>query len=281
MVGTAITGSDELVARARKGDREALARLLEREAPRIWRFGRRMCRQEEDASEIAQETMLLATRKLGQFRGDSSFSSWLFTIARSLCRRKRRKRSGEPETFDRIPLALLSGDASPEEDAIRKENVLAVETAIAELVPEHREAILLRDVEGLPIEEVARTLGLTLPAAKSRLHRARAALARKLAPREKPCEDISRLYSQYIEHDILPETCARMEAHVGSCPRCKSACEGLQQILTVCRSLPPEPVPARVADALRAALRESASQVLASHESNPRRKRVDRAKRTK
>ena len=78
--------SDEvLLVRARDGDDEALAALVERHAPRVLRFGRKLCRDEEDAREVLQQTLLTVARKVRDFRGEGRFTTWLFSIARSFC----------------------------------------------------------------------------------------------------------------------------------------------------------------------------------------------------
>src|SRR5512133_1197332 len=81
---------EQLIEQVRTGDRRAIETLLERHQSRVFRFGLKMCRDEEDAKEILQETLFSAARGLRDFRGASSVSTWLYTIARSFCIKRRR-----------------------------------------------------------------------------------------------------------------------------------------------------------------------------------------------
>jgi RNA polymerase sigma-70 factor (ECF subfamily) len=111
---------------------------------------------------------------------------------------------------------------------------------------------------------VAKVLGLSVDAVKSRLHRARVAVRESLAPmlgtpgdepsRDVICPDVLMLFSQHLEGDIDPAVCATMEAHLAQCPRCRSTCESLRRTLAVCRQLPTPEVPASIAASIRAAI---------------------------
>lgn len=264
---------DATLAAARAGDPDALDSLLRQYQPSLYRFGLRMCRDEEDAKDVLQETMFAAARSLRGFQGAASLSTWLYSIARSFCIKNRRRSKFAPT--EEVPLdghspALGVADPSPplDEALVRKEVEQAVETAIRSLKPAFREVLLLRDVEGLSAAEVAEVLGLRVEAVKSRLHRARAALREALQPLlEKPaaappspeCPDILRKVSGYLEGEISREACADLEAHVASCPRCRGACDALRQALGVCRSLPAPEVPAEVQQEVRSGLRRLAA----------------------
>jgi RNA polymerase sigma-70 factor, ECF subfamily len=142
----------------------------------------------------------------------------------------------------------------------------ALERAIAALDRPYREVLLLRDVEGLSAAEVAEVTGLSVPAVKTRLHRARGRLREALAPvmaagggragsaPAKPCPDVVRLFSRHLEGDISPRTCASMERHLASCKRCEASCEGLKQVLRMCRTAPEPEVPAELQDKVRRAV---------------------------
>ena len=82
---------EDLLAAARAGDRAALERLLTAQQKRVFRFGLKMCGTEEDAKDVLQETLLAAARGIRDFRGASSVSTWLYTIARSFCIKRRRR----------------------------------------------------------------------------------------------------------------------------------------------------------------------------------------------
>jgi RNA polymerase sigma-70 factor (ECF subfamily) len=265
-------GSDaELLVAARQGDAAALEALLLRYQPHLYRFGLRMCGNEADAGDVAQESLISMARSLGTFRGDSSLSSWLYTIARRFCIRQRRRSKFAPareESLDApgtdAPHHLADPAPSPEQSATNRELQRALTRAIDGLEPAQREVLILRDVEGLSAPEVAQVLRIRVDAVKSRLHRARLAVRQALAPllgtasgapsRGSTCPDVLTLFSQHLEGDIDPTVCAAMEAHLGQCGRCRSTCESLKRTLAVCRQLPTPEVPAPIAASIKAAI---------------------------
>lgn len=260
--------SDEaLLEAARGGDGGAVERLLERHQERIFRFGMRMCRDEDDARDVVQETLLALARGVRDFRGESSLSTWLYTVARSHCLKKRRTSKFAPRVEDAFTEELaqvVAPGASPDEAVETRRALAALERALGALDPDHREVLLLRDVEGLTAPEVAVVLGIGVDAVKSRLHRARAALRARLAsdeglappPALGPCPDIAELYSRNLEGEIGPDTCAELERHVAACPRCKGVCAALESSLRLCRAAPRVPVPPAVQQSIRVALRD-------------------------
>lgn len=170
-----------LIEAIQSGDREAAEALLQRYESSIYRFGLRLCGDEEAAREVLQETLLAAFRHLPSFRGEAALSTWLFQIARSFCIKERRGQR-PTESLDAPAAASLEDPAAgPDLRAQAREVGTALAAAIASLSPEHREVILLRDVEGLPAEAAATQLGVEVGALKSRLHRAREALRARLA----------------------------------------------------------------------------------------------------
>lgn len=264
---------EELLTGAREGDAAALEALLVRYQPHIYRFGLRMCGNLEDAGDVAQESLLSMARSVRSFRGDSSVSSWLYTIARRFCIKKRRRSKFAPSREESLdtpgPAAaqqLADPGLSPEQEASNRELASALTHAIDALDPARREVLVLRDIEGLSAPEVARILGVSVDAVKSRLHRARVAIREQLAPavgrpvisppRGALCPDIVTLFSQHLEGDIHPTVCATMEAHLVRCNHCRAACESLKRTLAICRQLPTPDVPASLATSVRAAIRE-------------------------
>jgi RNA polymerase sigma-70 factor (ECF subfamily) len=264
---------DELLAAARDGDKGALEELLARHEARIYRFGMKMCRDPEDAKDVLQETLLAMARGVRNFRGVSSISTWLYTIARSFCIKKRRKRKFDPDHMrsldtDVTPEAARRADpaTAPDDALAGKQMEQALERAIGSLEPMYREVLLLRDVEGLTALEVAEVLGISAQAVKSRLHRARLSVREQVAPllgipREAPtapgtCPDVLTLLSQHIEDEISAEVCSEMERHLEGCPRCRGACDSLKRTLALCGAAGrwaevPAPVQAAVKVALR------------------------------
>jgi RNA polymerase sigma-70 factor (ECF subfamily) len=263
------------LAAAREGDAAALDALLREYQPRIYRFGLRMCRDPEDAKDILQDTLLTAARSLSTFRGASSLSTWLYSIARSFCIKKRRRSKFAPAeelSLDpgdtRSPALAVPDPGAPADEALASREVeRAVESAIRSLSPAYREVLLLRDGEGLTAPEVAQVLGLRVEAVKSRLHRARATVRQRLQPLlsgtteplDPGCPDVVRRLSQFLEGEIRREDCAEMESHVAGCPRCRRACDALRLALGACRALPAPEVPVEVQEAVRAGVRRLAS----------------------
>ena len=264
-------GDDELVAAARQGDTTALEMLLLRYQPHLYRFGLRMCGNAEDAGDVAQESLISMARAVRDFRGDSSVSSWLYTIARRFCIKKRRRSKFAPtreESLDTpgtgVARHLADPRPTPEQTATNRELATALTHAIDGLEPSQREVLVLRDVEGLSAPEVARILGLSVDAVKSRLHRARVAIREELTPalgrpaiappRKAPCPDVLTLFSQYVEGDIDPRVCATMEAHLAQCHHCSDTCASLKRTLAMCRQLPTPDVPASLASSVKAAI---------------------------
>ena len=162
----------------------AFDRLYRDHVDRMYRFAQRLCGSPEDAKDLVQETFLSAYRSLKDFRGESSVSTWLYTIAAHACQRMRRKRKGEPErelSLDALiptadgdmPLQVPGKDLSPEERLEYKELRRSLFSAVHQLPKKYRMVLVLRDMEGLSAREVGAVMGLTERAVKSRLHRAR------------------------------------------------------------------------------------------------------------
>jgi RNA polymerase sigma-70 factor (ECF subfamily) len=266
-------GERELLAQARAGRKDALEALLERQEGRVLRFARRLCRHREDAEDVLQESLLAAARGLSRFRGEASISTWLFAIARSFCIKKRRRSVFAPVTLSlegeaRVAArSVRSPDRSPHQALEARRLEAALDQAIAALPRPYREVLLLRDVEGLSAAEVGEVTGLSVPAVKTRLHRARERVRARLSPLfaasgapqavARPCPDVVRLFSRHLEGDISPRTCARMEEHLASCPRCRTACDSLKSVLATCRALPEPQVPASLREKLRESLHEA------------------------
>ena len=209
-------------------------------------------------------------RSVRDFRGDSSVSTWLYTIARRFCIKKRRRSKFAPTREESLDAAtdvaqhLADPRPNPEQTATNRELATALTHAIDRLEPSQREVLVLRDVEGLSAPEVATILDMSVEAVKSRLHRARVAIREELAPalgrpaiapsREALCPDVLTLFSQHLEGEIDPSVCAMMEAHLAGCSQCRDACESLKRTLAICRQLPTPDVPASLATSVKAAI---------------------------
>ena len=167
----------ELIERAKKGDTRAFGTLVERYQRRVIGVAMAVVHNQEDALELAQETFVRAFQSVGKFESRSSFSTWLYRIAANIAidfrRRERRHptmRGEEAEDeIQRLPSNL--GDSFKE--AQRSEMSQRIRDALAELTPEHRAAILLREVEGLSYDEISEVMQCPRGTVMSRLHYAR------------------------------------------------------------------------------------------------------------
>ncbi len=265
---------EDLLEAARAGDRAALEALLVRHQPRVYRFGLKMCRDPEDAKDVLQETLLAVARGVKDFRGASAVSTWLYTIARSFCIKKRRRSKFAPEVEESLDAhepgeeaRQLADPARPADESLAGRQVeAALEKAIRGLDEMYREVLVLRDVEGLSAPEVAEVMGLSVEAVKSRLHRARLAVRESVAPfiglpaaaaprGAESCPDIVQLFSQHLEGEISSTLCADMERHLSGCPSCASRCQSLQRTLALCKATPLPAVPTPVQNEVRVALK--------------------------
>jgi RNA polymerase sigma-70 factor (ECF subfamily) len=253
----------DLLERARAGDGRALDGLLERYQRQVFRFGLRMCGNEEDARDILQETLLTAFRSLRDFRGEAGLSTWLYQIARSYCIKSRRRGVAEPAVIEPLEKpeakAIPSPEAAPDAKAHAREIGSLLQAGILSLPESQREVLVLRDVEGLSAEEAAQVLGIEVGALKSRLHRARLDLRGRLSAvlgsgDAAPCPELSEELAAYAAQEINQATCARIEEHMKACARCTASCTSLQRTVSLCRQIPGDEVPAPVRAAVRAAL---------------------------
>lgn len=254
----------ELLEKARAGDGAAIDELLTRHERQVFRYGLRMCGNEDDARDVLQETLLAAFRNVKGFRGDAQLSTWLYQIARSFCLKSRRRGVGEPDRIETLEKpeaqAVAAEQAPPDAQAQAREIGALLQSAILTLPETQREVLVLRDVEGLSAEEAARVIGIEVGALKSRLHRARMELRERLTGlmgREgaaAPCPELAEELAAYAAEEIDQATCARIEEHLRRCPRCASACSTLQRTVSLCRQIPGDEVPGPVRAAVRAAL---------------------------
>lgn len=184
-------GFDEapFVAQARKGDDRAFAELVKRYEAKIFRLAQHITQNREDAEDVLQETFLRAYEHLDQFQGNSKFYTWIVRIAvnqalMKLRRRRTDKSVSLDETIDTgedtVTREIAAWDEDPEQRFSREELGEILDSAIQTLAPTYRSVFLLRDVDDLSTEETAEALGLSVPAVKSRLLRARLQLREKL-----------------------------------------------------------------------------------------------------
>ncbi|MBC7202942.1 MAG: RNA polymerase sigma factor RpoE [Pusillimonas sp.] len=181
----------ELVARVQQGDKRAYDLLVLKYQRKIMRLLSRMVREPSEVEDVAQEAFIKAYRALPQFRGDSAFYTWLYRIAINTARNwqassQRRPMSSsivsneDDETFDQID--NLTDISTPESVLASRQVVNTVNAAIDALPEELRTAIVLREIEGMSYEDIAHAMGCPIGTVRSRIFRAREAIAAQLRP---------------------------------------------------------------------------------------------------
>jgi RNA polymerase sigma-70 factor, ECF subfamily len=184
-----ILDESALIAQSREGDAEAYGQLVRRYQSKIFRLAQHITQNREDAEDVLQETFLKAYEHLDQFQGNSKFYTWIVRIAvnQSLMKLRRRKNDKSVSMDDAIDTGedmivreIAAWDENPEERLSREEMGGILDSAIQSLEPPYRSVFVLRDIEELSTEDTAEALGLSVPAVKSRLLRARLQLREKL-----------------------------------------------------------------------------------------------------
>jgi RNA polymerase sigma-70 factor (ECF subfamily) len=169
-------------------------KIFEEYAPRVYHLARRMLGNAADAEDVTQDVFLQLVRRLSTFRGESTFSTWLYRVTVNAALTYRRKRALRemgplPEPLDdfgedgkhRTPVRRWV--KGPEQQLLDNETHQLIEAAIAQLPESYRDVYVLADVEELPSAEIAGMLGISVSAVKSRLHRARLLMRKSLATR--------------------------------------------------------------------------------------------------
>jgi RNA polymerase sigma-70 factor (ECF subfamily) len=185
-----IVVAKELVQKAQAGDVDAFESLVTLYERRIYNIAYRLVEKRDDAEDVLQETFLKAFENLAQFRGEASFYTWIVQIAVNAALQKLKKQQrvptvsldeGPEEERDYRPKEIAIWEETPESLYSKRQIKKILDQAIASLPLIYRSVFLLADVEELPMARVAELLSLTLPAAKSRLIRARLELRDRLS----------------------------------------------------------------------------------------------------
>ena len=181
----------ELVARVQAGDKQAFDLLVLKYQRKIMRLLSRMIRDQAEVEDVAQEAFIKAYRALPQFRGDSAFYTWLYRIAINTARNWLSSNSRRPstpssyenedgETFDEMD--NLTDNTTPESELASRQIAQTVNKAIEDLPEDLRTAIVLREIEGMSYEDIAQSMNCPIGTVRSRIFRAREAIATKLRP---------------------------------------------------------------------------------------------------
>ena len=173
------TGMDEreLIIRAGRGDAYAFEQLMAAHENKMYAVALRMCGNREDAQDCLQEAMIRVFRAISGFKGQSSFSTWVYRITMNSCLDELRRRKSRTATS--LDGMLENGFApsddgdTPEQSSLRAEQRRAMEKAIANLPEDMRSAIVLRDIQGCSYDEIARVLDTNVGTIKSRISRGR------------------------------------------------------------------------------------------------------------
>ena len=185
----------QLVAQASKGDKDAYRVLVERYQPRVFAIAYEIVKNREDAEDIAQESFVKAYLSLHSFKGDSSFFTWLYRIVHNMAldvRRRLIRRGGGTLEYDEVKASkqeLQSGSfgsasptasEGPAEAMLNREKASRIQKALGEISEEHRSVVVLREIDGLSYEEIAKATGVSKGTVMSRLFYARKKLQEAL-----------------------------------------------------------------------------------------------------
>jgi RNA polymerase sigma-70 factor (ECF subfamily) len=170
----------ELIEACQRGDREAFDRLVERYQRDVYRLCYRFVNQHEDASDLAQEAFLKAWKAIGRFRGESSFSTWLYRITVNACLNHRASRRPPAQE---LPESLPDPGRGAEAGVLREDEARRVREAVGRLPQKQRATLILKIYHELTHEDVARILGSSVGTVKSNLFHALGNLRRQLAER--------------------------------------------------------------------------------------------------
>jgi len=188
----------DLVRRIKAGDEDALARMIDRYYARVYSLSYGVLRNAEDAEESTQDTFLTLYRKIGTFDESKKFFSWFYRVAlnQAYSRARRRKPAAKISIQEHLPRFSEDGrlatvdwpdaNVAIEDEASARELAARAAEFIEELPRAYRDVIWMADVEEMPAAEIAEVLGISIPALKSRLHRARLHVRQRLAEISRP-----------------------------------------------------------------------------------------------
>jgi len=198
-------GDNELIEQFSAGCAVSFEELVKRYETKVHNLAMRLTRNAEDAEEVLQDVFVTVYRKIASFEGKAKFSSWLYriTVNAAFMKLRKRKQNQTVSLSDLLPQLQNSDEIAPQLVTSYGENCdslafgneikVALEAAVNKLPSDYRAVFILRDVDGLANKEVSDILGLSIPAVKSRLHRSRLMLRKRL----------SRFYNDYRNDDRI------------------------------------------------------------------------------
>lgn len=277
----------EIVKQMRMGDAQAYEEVVGRYVPRLYALAYGIIRDPMEAQDAVQDALTAMVRRLGEFHERATLATWLYriTVNASLDRLRSRRKMGDTISLEeflprftedgRFTEEVVDWSNAPLERLLSSEAEKRIQQAIASLPEEQRVVLVLKDLEGLSLAEIGKTLDLSLPAVKSRLHRARLALRGVLAsyfsdeqssrpPRPKArrkhkhtCQALVELLCDYLEGDLPPEEKKELDRHMMDCPPCLAFLNTYRKTAQLCRSLRPQDIPEQVRTRLERYLQET------------------------
>jgi RNA polymerase sigma-70 factor (ECF subfamily) len=272
--------------------REAVSALLQEHGPKLHGLALRLCGNKADAEDLVQDVFLQAFRKWHTFRGEAKPSTWLYTIAVRACRRRMKRQRRAPKAVSQLApwgettvtaVATRDDADSPQ----RREAVVRVQQAIADL-PEHfRVPIVLKEVLELSVEETADILGVAENTVKTRLHRARLALRKALLATSRQVSAPAPIFEKQVCLDLLKAKMSAMDQggvargfavpQAEVCARCRAVFRELDIVQDACAQLSAGTMPAAMRDRIQRAITERDTGAGAAARRRAGRKPVGRA----
>jgi RNA polymerase sigma-70 factor, ECF subfamily len=274
---------EEAVRLLQQNQPEALEQALELLQETVFSFSMKVCGHREDAEDTMQEVLFKSVAHLAKFTSPKALAVWLYKVAKNRCLMSRRRSKFAPRAElslealmpDRRELEQLGSSPakSPESAALSQERARQLRRAVAELGPDYRIILVLRDMEGLNDDEIAEITGLRPGTVRVRLHRARLFVRKRLAragafggagkpgvaggpapPRARRCREMFAALSDFLDERLDDNMCQELEKHMGECQPCEAFLETLEQTVQRCRALPASSPNARSAAELRASV---------------------------
>ena len=258
----------------RSGQPESLDAALAALQNTIFSFSMKVCGHREDAEDTMQETLLRASRQLSSFESPEALGVWLYKVARSRCLMSRRRSKFAPQQHlsleevlpDRAELQAITSkgrDGSPEQQLLRSEKREELQQAVLRIPPPYRIVLVLHDMEELSPGEIARITGLRPGTVRVRLHRARAFLRNEIARRpagvrrvrakapSRRCRQMFAVLSDYLDRELDPALCAKLEAHLEGCKPCVGYLASLEETVRRSKRLQTAPINPKAAAQIR------------------------------
>lgn len=246
----------------RTGETNSVEQALSLLQSTVFNFSMKVCGHREDAEDTMQEVLLKFLPFLSKFDSAQALGVWLYRVARNNCISKRRRGKSAPKEYLSLEELMPSGEelaalstgpaTTPEALALRHESSELLRQAILKVPGQYRLILVLHDLEGLSVEEVARISGLREGTVRVRLHRARLFVRRELAKKHanpgvartsssqrKPrrCRELFAALSDYMDGALDGQMCEDLERHLHGCAPCESFLASLEQTVQQCRTL--------------------------------------------